>query len=34
MPETHSRQPAFLYSACGPFLKNKGKIKKFKVPGD
>ena len=34
MPETHLRQPEFLYSACGPFTKNKGKIKKFKGPRD
>ena len=34
MPETHLRQPEFLYSACGPFTKNKGKIKIFKGPGD
>ena len=34
MPETHLRQPEFLYSACGPFTKNKGKIKKFKGTRD
>ena len=34
MPETHLRQPEFLYSACGPFTKNKGKIKQIKAPGE
>ena len=23
MPEMHSRQPGFTYSACGPFAKKK-----------
>ena len=23
MPEMHLRQPQFVYSACGPFTKNK-----------
>ena len=23
MPEMHSKQPGFTYSACGPFTKNK-----------
>ena len=23
MPEIHLRQPGFIYSACGPFMKNK-----------
>ena len=27
MPEMHLRQPGFAYSACGPFAKNKGRIK-------
>ena len=27
MPEKHWRQPGFKYSACGPFTKNKGRIK-------
>ena len=27
MPEIHLRQPGFGYSACGPFAKNKGRIK-------
>ena len=34
MPEKHSRQPGFTYSACGPFTKNKERIQKFKEPGD
>ena len=29
MPEIHLRQPGFTYSACGPFTKNNGRIKKF-----
>ena len=28
MPKTHLRQPGFIYSVCGPFTKNKGRIKK------
>ena len=34
MLETHLRQPRFTYSACGPFTKNKEKIKKFEETGD
>ena len=34
IPEIHLRQPAFTYSACGPFPKNKGRIKKFNETGD
>ena len=34
MPEMHSRQPQFVYSACGSFTKNKGRIRKFKETGD
>ena len=30
MPEMDLRQPRFTYSACGPFTKNKERIKKFK----
>ena len=30
LPEMHLRQPAFTYSACGPFKKNKEGIQKFK----
>ena len=29
MPEMHLRQPGFTDSACGPFTKNKERIKKF-----
>ena len=34
MPEIHSRQSQFVYSACGPFTKNKERIQKFKETGD
>ena len=34
MPEMHLRQPQFVYSACGPFTKNKDRIQKFKERGD
>ena len=34
MPEMHLKQPGFTYSACGPFTKNKGRIKKCKEKGD
>ena len=34
MPEMHLKQPEFTYSACGPFTKNKVRIKKFKETGD
>ena len=34
MPEMHLRQPGFTYSACGPFTKNKERIRKFKETGD
>ena len=27
MSEMHLKQPGFTYSACGPFTKNKEKIK-------
>ena len=30
MPEMHLRQPGFPCNACGPFTKNKERIKKFK----
>ena len=30
MPEMHLKQPAFTYSACGPFTKNEERIQKFK----
>ena len=29
MPEIHSNQPEFTYSACGPFTKNNERIEKF-----
>ena len=34
MPEMHLRQSQFTYSACGPFTKNKERIKKIKLTGD
>ena len=34
MPEMHLRQPGFTYSACGPFTKNKKRIKKFMTTGN
>ena len=34
MPEIHLRQPEFTYSACGPFTKNKERIKKFMQSGN
>ena len=34
MPEIHLRQPGFIYSACGPFTKNKERIKKFMQSGN
>ena len=34
MPEMHLRQPQFVYSACGPFTKNKERVQKFKETGD
>ena len=34
MPEMHFRQPGFTYSVCGPFTKNKERIKKFKETGN
>ena len=30
MPEMHLKQPGLTYSPCGPFTKNKGRIKKIK----
>ena len=29
MSEIHLKQPGFTYSACGTFIKNKERIKKF-----
>ena len=34
MPELHLKQPGFTYNACGPFIKHREKIQKFKEPGD
>ena len=37
MSEMHLKQPRFIYSACGPFAKNKERkerIQKFKETGD
>ena len=34
MPEMHLREPGFTYSACGPFTKNKKRIKKFMQSGN
>ena len=34
MPEIHLRQPQFVYSAYGPFTRDKERIKKFKQTGD
>ena len=34
MPEMYLRQPRSVYSACGPFTKNKKRIQKFKETGD
>ena len=29
IPEMHLKQPGFTYSVCGPFTKNKERIKKL-----
>ena len=34
MPEMHLRHPQFVYSACGPFTRHKGRIKEFKRTAD
>ena len=34
MLEIHLKQPGFTYSVCGPFNKNKERIKKFMQTGD
>ena len=34
MPEMHLREPRFVYSACGPFTRNKERITEFKCTGD
>ena len=33
MPEMQLRQPGFTYSSCGPFTKNKERIKKINETG-
>ena len=34
IPEMHLREPGFTYSTCGPFIKNKERIKKLKETGN
>ena len=34
MSEMHLKQPQFTYSACGPSIKHKQRIQKFKETGD
>ena len=34
MPEMYLKQPGFIYSACGPFTKNKEKIEKLMQTGN
>ena len=34
MSEMKLRQPRFTQSACGPFTKNKERLRKFKETGD
>ena len=34
MREMHLRQPQFVYSTCGPSLRHKERIRKFKQTGD
>ena len=34
MPEMHLRQPQVVYSACGPFIRHKERIKEFKRTGN
>ena len=34
MAEMHLKQFGFTYSACGPFTKNKERMKKFKETED
>ena len=34
MFEMHLKHPGFTYSTCGPFTKNKERIKKLKETGD
>ena len=34
IPEMHLREPGFTCSTCGPFIKNKERIKKLKETGN
>ena len=34
IPKMHLKQPGFIYSACGPFTRNKERIKNFMQTGD
>ena len=34
MSELHSKQSAFVYSACGQFTEHRERIRKFKQTGD
>ena len=34
MSEMHLKQPAFTYSTCGPFTKNKDRVEKFMGTGN
>ena len=34
MAELHLKKPEFTYSACGPFTKNRERIKKFRETGN
>ena len=34
LPQLHLRQPGLTYSACGPFTKNKERIKKIQETAD
>ena len=34
MSKMHLKQPGFMYSASGPFSKNKERIQKFKETGN
>ena len=34
MPENHLKQPGFIFSACGPFTKNKERIQKLMQNGN
>ena len=34
MSEMHLKRPGFTYNACGPFTRNKQRIRKFMQTGD